>query len=246
MKNLNQNSLKKIFLTLTILIIILFITTKIFVNPTEKENPKTYFISSQNIHHSSYTNIESYLKVWQFLYTFKQNKLIAYELRRKIEKQDLINLLTNSQNFKDLLKSLNYDQNQKQIITELFGDEEKFYQAFYEFYFYLVFSQLDESKILEMKKQAEFIKRKIYRVDPQLMEKIRQKNDPELNQILQEIDKNLYQPNLSEKKINILISELNKINHIISTYESIKDQEAFKWFVNKRKDILSSLSLDKR
>ncbi|MCS6956040.1 MAG: hypothetical protein NZM44_06775 [Candidatus Calescibacterium sp.] len=245
-KLIKNNRLSKMFLVITIFVLIAFITLKIFAK-NESSTDKNVVLSTVNIYDVTKNNseIEKFEKVWEFLYTFKGNKELAYELRRRIEKQELLSLLINQDNFKDMVKSLKYNQDQKKLIANLFVDEEKFYQAFYEFYFYLIMSQLDDAKISELKKQAEFIKRKIYKIDPQVIQKIKEKNDSELSQLLQEVDKSLYQPNLSERKISILLSELNKINYIVSSYEIIKSSESFKWFVNKRKSIINSLVLKK-
>lgn len=246
-KLIKNNRLSTMFLVIMACVLIIFITLKIFAK-NETPADKSVVLSTVNIYNVNENNseIEKFKKVWEFLYTFKNNKELAYELRRKIEKQELLSLLINKDNFKNIVKTLKYDQNQRKLITTLFVNEENFYQAFYEFYFYLIMSQLDESKVSELKKQAEFIKRKVYKIDPEVIKKIKEKNDSELNQLLQEVDKSLYQPNLSERKISILLSELNKINYVVSTYELIKNSESFKWFVNKRISIINSLVLEKK
>lgn len=242
-----MNKSQKIFLYISIICILFLIVLKIFISNNNKQKVEKYYnsINMSNIEFVVYDNshIQDFIKIWQFLYTLKENKTVAYEFKRKIEKQDPIFILTNKENFINLVKSLNFSQLQKDTIKELFTNEEEFYNLFYVFYFYLVISQLDEQKITELKKQANFIKSKIYKVDPKLVDKIKSKNDPELNQLLKEIEKNIYQNDLSQEKLNLLIEQLKKINTIIDIYNQLSDKEDFKWMIQKRKFIINSLKL---
>lgn len=242
-----MNKNQKIFLYISIICILFLIVLKIFISNNNKQKVEKYYNSfnMSNIEFVVYDNshIQDFIKVWKFLYTLKDNKTVAYEFKRKIEKQDPIFILTNKENFINLVKSLNFSQLQKDTIKELFTNEEEFYNLFYVFYSYLVISQLDEQKVTELKKQANFIKSKIYKVDPKLVDKIKSKNDPELNQLFKEIEKNIYQNDLSQEKLNLLIEQLKKINAIIDIYNQLSDKEDFKWMIQKRKFIINSLKL---
>ncbi|MEN3014650.1 MAG: hypothetical protein ABDH21_01120 [bacterium] len=236
-----------IFFLLTIGCILLLILLKIFANQqytmknTSTQNLKSIKLYSSVTHATQTSQVQNFIKVWQFLYSFRDNKTLAYELKRKLEKQDIMKIITDYQTLSNIFKSLNYDENQKKMINEMFKNEKEFVDSITQFYLYLIISQFNESKINDLKKQKEYIKSKIYRIDPGLIERIKQKNDPELNKILSEIDKQLYQPNLSERKIKVLLAEMEKIETIINAYEQRKDDEMFKWMIENREKVLKSL-----
>ncbi|MFN4220125.1 MAG: hypothetical protein ACK4GJ_04300 [bacterium] len=248
---------KKVFLLLSTLSLIAFLLIKIFAGSDEKNvqnlNNHTFgqsAINDQNNTNNQYDkeieNIEKVIKIFE---SMKEDKMLVYELRRKFEKQNLFDLISNKENFKAILKSLNYGQKQKDMINENFGNQEEFFENAYKFYLYLVLSNLDESKISKLKEQEKFIKQKIYRIDPAtikalgevLDEALKSKNDPSLNSIIQEVEKNLYQPNLSKEKKEALFSEIKKINYILNLFEDIQNNDAFRWVKQNKEEILNRL-----
>lgn len=253
---------KKLFLLLSILSLTAFLLMKIFAGSDEKNvqnlNNHTFrqsVINDQNNTNNHYDKeIENIEKVIRIFESIKEDKMLVYELRRKFEKQNLFDLISNKENFKAILKSLNYGQKQKDMISENFGNQEEFFENAYKFYLYLVLSNLDESKISKLKEQEKFIKQKIYRIDPAtikaldevLKEALKSKNDqsrndPSLNSIIQEVEKNLYQPNLSKEKKEALFSEIKKINYILNLFEDIQNNDAFKWVKQNKGEILNKL-----
>ena len=247
---INRMKKSKLFLIITICCILLFIIVQIFAgnksSNVQNFNQNTISSNTSRVDSNNPGYIENYLKVWEFLYTFKDNKTVAYELRRKLEKQDLFTLISNKEVLKGIFKSIKYTQDQEEKIKQLFGDKELFLQYITDFYVYLVVSQLDEQRINEIKKQIDFLKNKIYKVDPETIQKIKDKKDPELDKILQEVEQNLYQPNLSEQKKQMLLTQIQKMNYILLLYEEFKKDEIFNWFVENRKRILDSLSFKEK
>lgn len=254
MSNNKKLTLTKIFLIASIVALLLLLVIKIFAYQSEKEVNNTrkninyqVLISKSELiskdENNSNEKIENFQKVIKVLYTFKENKTVAFQLRRKIEKQDLFDLIVNKNNFKEIIKNLNYDQFQRKIINELFPSEDYFAENVYEFYVYLIISQLDDNKISELKKQAEFIKNKIYKVDPKIIDQIKSSNDNNLNYLLKEIENNLYQNNLSLTELNSLKTQLNKINYFINIYESLKEDKAFIWIKENKENIISNLAM---
>jgi len=246
--------IKKILLFIVLASILLFIPLKMLAK-TEKNSisyvgnknvfvDKT-FLANTSVDQGDQTKLMQ--KIWDTLLELKKDKKIIYEFKRKLEKQDVLSLMMNKQNFVDIVKSLPYNDDQKKFITDSFSNIDIFAESLYTFYLYLILAQLDEKTIDDLKKQSEFIKGKIYKIDPVVVEKLKneinQKNDPSLSQAIKEIDKNLYQNNLDENKMNILLSELNKINYILRNYEEIKNSSTFLWIKEKKQDILDSLKI---
>lgn len=244
---INRMKKSKFFLIMTICCVALFIIVQIFAgnkSPNSTQNLNQNYISSNTnrVDLNSPVYIENYLKVWEFLYTFKDKKTVAYELRRKLEKQDLFTLVSNKDVLKEIFKSIKYTQDQEEKIKQLFGDKEVFLKYATDFYVYLVVSQLDEQRINEIRKQIDFFKKKIYKVDPETIQKIKDKKDPDLDKILHEVEENLYQPNLSEQKKQMLLAQIQKMNYILLLYEEFRKDKIFNWFVENRKRIIDSLS----
>jgi len=249
--------IKKILILFLVISIIVFVPIKMLAVNNDKNiiqsNSKinnTLVSNVTNVSHNVYQNVyqvELMQKVWDTLVSFKSDKQVIYEFKRKLEKQDVLVLLINKQNFLDLVENLPYNENQKKLIVDNFGNIGNFAESLYYFYLFLILSQIDENTIANLQKQSSFLKKKIYKIDPTIVEKLKmelsKKDDPDLRKALEVIDKDLYQPNLDDNKINIILSQLNKINFILNNYELFKDSKSFIWMVNKRDEIIKSLRL---
>lgn len=247
----------KIFFIITIVSIVLLLIVKIFAIHNKEVDKKNNQVANQYSkvfisqtvkpnelkELNNHNEIQKIKDIIEILYAIKENKNTVYQLRRKIEKQDFFNLISNKESFKEIMKSLEYTSKQQTIIKQKFENEEEFLENMYKFYLYLIISQIDENKILQLKEQMKFIKQKIYKVDPEVIENLKSKHDPQLDTVLQEIEKNLYQPNLSQQKKEALFNELKKINYILAIYENVKNNEGFIWIYKNREKILNSLKL---
>lgn len=240
---------KKLFLFLSIGCLVIFLLINIILSQSDKKDNQNLnnFTFSQSVNKDQNTagnqkiEIEKMKKVIEVLQSMKENKTLVYELRRKLEKQNLFDLISNKENFKTILKSLNYTQKQKDIINKNFRDQDEFFESTYKFYLYLTISNLDESKISKLKEQLKFIKRKIYKIDPEVIENLKLKNDPSLSSLVQEIEESLYQPGLSKEKREALFSEIKRINYILTLYETFQYKDDFNWVKENKMDILNKL-----
>jgi len=255
---------KVILKKILIIVIILSIFSLLTINFVKYKNKQEDNIFSKSINFSKKStdivlvnyqnelvNKDSIEKFYNFILTLKNNKNFHYELRRQIEKRNLIDILVDKEEFRTILlyiyKQNYFDKNTLDSIDKEFGNFDNFADLFYYFYISLFVAQI-EDKILDLKKYKQSLEDKLYKIKPEALEELKQNlskiqdinEKQKIEELVNELSKNNYK--VSKKtQIKLLEEKINEVKEIIDLYNSLKNEDYYKWILDNKEEILKEL-----